>query len=96
MSDAGSVQEIDFDTNTKTQAVAEAVRLLFYWQYSGDRLSPSFHDCLYMLFQKADMINLAKLRTGFPAEHIAWKLWHDSNDQDKFFIEWGFDPSRRA
>lgn len=71
-----------------TFELKEAIRLLFFWQYSNCQ---SFHDFIYLLFQKADAGNLAKLKKGFPAEFVAWQLWLYSGDQDKFFKKWGFD-----
>lgn len=76
--------------NTHPEAVRDAIKLLFYWQYGSN---DSFHDIIYRLFQKADSINLAKLKRGFPDEFIAWSLWNESPSQDEFFKTWGFTPT---
>jgi hypothetical protein len=77
------------DLKVEEFEITNAIRLLYYWQYSeGD----SFHCILYGLFQKADATNLPKLKKGFPAEYVAWRMWQGSPTQDEFFKDRGLDP----
>jgi len=64
----------------------EAITQLYWWQYSSD--TTNFSSLLYRMFQKADASNLQKLRRGFPAQYMAWKLWNSFGDQDHFFKTW--------
>jgi hypothetical protein len=61
----------------------EAVRNLHYWQYGRD--PDNFTSMLYVMFQKADPSNRAKLALAFPDEARAYFEWCTSPTQDDFF-----------
>jgi hypothetical protein len=64
---------------------------LHYWQYGE---SPSnFTSHLFLMFQKADVRNMRRLRRGFPVEAYVYDLWNLAPTQDKFF-EWVELPVR--
>lgn len=55
----------------------EAVRELYFWQYSN---TGCFHNMLFDLMQKADIKNYVKLCTAFPHECHAFTEWMASSD----------------
>jgi hypothetical protein len=75
------------------ERLADAVKDLFHWQYNDGTYT--FNTLLFMMFQKADLVNRARLKLGFPAHYWAWELWQKSSSQNEFFKEWGLTPKER-
>jgi hypothetical protein len=74
---------------TETKEYQDAVAQLFYWQHKG---STSFSADLYHLIAKADPINLAKIKMGFPHYVHAWASWQaDESGGKEFFAKYGFN-----
>lgn len=55
----------------------DAVRELYFWQYSNTRC---FHNMLFDLMQKADHINIERIAVGFPEEVEAFRDWCKASD----------------
>lgn len=64
-----------------SKELKRAIHQLYYWQQG----STSFTASLYMLMQKADSNNLARLKQAFPDEFEAWSLWRLAPTQNQFF-----------
>lgn len=70
-------------------ALRHAVKDLYHWQHGKRKGAPSFTDLLFILIQKADSANLARLRLGFPDHVDAFFLWYESKDPQAFFETFG-------
>lgn len=72
-----------YENSVSKTELLEAIQDLYYWQYP--KYTDNFTSLLYSLFEKADRDNSLKLQKGFPAQAIAYNLWHTSINQDVFF-----------
>lgn len=71
----------------------EAVKHVYYWQYSHKHNDPAtnFTSRLLDLFRKADRDNYAKLKSAYPELVDALELWDNSPDGgDELFTSHGF------
>ncbi len=67
--------------------LTEAIKELYYWQQNGNL--DNFHALLFRLIAKADYGNKLNLSRAFPAEVLAFTLWQEAEDPDKFFEKHG-------
>lgn len=68
--------------------VKEAIEELFHWQHSS---KPDWFTArLYDLISHADSFNRQRLSIAFPAEVLAWSMWHEAPDGEEFFKEHGY------
>jgi hypothetical protein len=56
--------------------------------FSQTRDNDNFSSLLFVLFQKADSNNYAKLKKGFPLEELVFRSWRTAKSEKQFFSFW--------
>lgn len=67
--------------------LAKAIKELHHWWHSY--MDHSFTAELFNLIHTADSVNRTKLAIGFPEEVLAWTMWQQAPDEQKFWKENG-------